>query len=121
MAVAGPWAGYGCYVLLRRAPLGVAVFVAVAVADLATYVVTAFQLALAFPDPSSGLLGALARFLGIFAVTQVPLAVVEGILGVLLVRALRSWAGPELAGLGRVGSFDDEPTGSATKGADVDA
>ncbi|MBM6404212.1 energy-coupling factor ABC transporter permease [Phycicoccus sp. CSK15P-2] len=106
MAVLGPWAGYGCYRLLRRAPLAVAVFVGVAVADLATYVTTAFQLALAFPDPTSGLVGSLARFLGIFAVTQVPLAVVEGILGVLLVRALRSWAGPELAGLGRVGEPD---------------
>ncbi|NHA67302.1 energy-coupling factor ABC transporter permease [Phycicoccus flavus] len=103
MAVVGPWAGYGCYRLLARAPLGVAVFVGVAVADLATYVTTSLQLALAFPDPTSGLLGALLRFLGIFAVTQVPLAVVEGILGVLLVRALRSWAGPELAGFGRVG------------------
>ncbi|GGL27101.1 energy-coupling factor ABC transporter permease [Phycicoccus endophyticus] len=107
MAVVGPWAGYGCYRLLRRAPLAVAVFVGVAVADLATYVTTAAQLALAFPDPVSGLLGAFARFFGIFAVTQVPLAVVEGILGVVLVRALHSWAGPELEGLGRVGAREE--------------
>ena len=32
--------------------------------------------------------------------TQIPLAIVEGLVGVLLMNALRSWAGPELAGLG---------------------
>ncbi|HPB72057.1 MAG TPA: energy-coupling factor ABC transporter permease [Phycicoccus sp.] len=100
MAIVGPWAGYAAYRLLRKAPFAVAVFVGVAVADLATYVTTATQLALAFPDPTSGFLGAWARFMGIFAVTQVPLAVVEGIVGVLLFRALAAWAGPELADLG---------------------
>ena len=100
MAVVGPWAGYAVYRLLRRAPLGVAVFAAVATANLATYVTTATQLALAFPDPTSGLLGAWVRFLGIFSLTQIPLAVVEGLVGVALFRALQSWAGPELRDLG---------------------
>lgn len=100
MAIAGPWAAYGVYRALRRAPFSVAVFCAVAVADLVTYVVTATQLALAFPDASSGFLGAWARFLGLFALTQIPLAIVEGLVGVLLMNALRSWAGPQLAALG---------------------
>lgn len=103
LAVVGPWAGYAVYRVLRRAPLAVGVFAAVSVADLATYVTTATQLALAFPDPASGFLGAMGRFLGIFAVTQIPLAVVEGLIGVLLFRALQSWAGPELRDLGVVG------------------
>lgn len=100
MAVVGPWAGYAVYKLLGWAPLSVAVFAAVAIADLSTYVTTATQLALAFPDPSGGFLGAWGRFLGLFALTQVPLAVVEGLVGVLLMNALRSWAGPELTKLG---------------------
>lgn len=100
MAVVGPWAAYAVYRLLGFAPFSVAVFAAVATADLATYVTTATQLALAFPDPSGGFLGAWGRFLGLFAVTQVPLAIVEGLVGVLLMNALRAWAGPELAGLG---------------------
>jgi len=100
MAVVGPWAGYGVYRLMRRAPLSVAVFCAVAVSDLMTYVTTATQLALAFPDRATGFVGAWSRFLGLFAVTQIPLAIVEGLVGVLLMNALRSWAGPELAGLG---------------------
>ncbi|MBP6995912.1 MAG: energy-coupling factor ABC transporter permease [Phycicoccus sp.] len=100
MAIVGPWVGYGVFRVLRSAPLGVAVFAGVALADLATYVTTATQLALAFPDVTSGFLGAWVRFLGIFAVTQVPLAIVEGIVGVLLLRALIAWAGPELSDLG---------------------
>lgn len=100
MAVVGPWAGYGVYRLMRRAPLSIAVFCAVAVSDLMTYVTTATQLALAFPDRATGFVGAWSRFLGLFAVTQIPLAIVEGLVGVLLMNALRSWAGPELAGLG---------------------
>jgi cobalt/nickel transport system permease protein len=101
-AVVGPWAGYGVYRLARAAGAGLlpAVFAAVALADLATYVTTSVQLALAFPDASTGLLGALGKFLGVFAVTQVPLAVGEGLLGVLLFRVLTVNARPELERLG---------------------
>lgn len=100
MAVVGPWCGYGVYVLLAKAPFAVRVFFAMAVADLATYVWTSFELALAFPDPESGFFGALAKFMSLFAVTQIPLAVVEGFIGVLLFRALIAYAKPELIGLG---------------------
>jgi cobalt/nickel transport system permease protein len=102
MAVVGPWVGYGGYRLalrLRAAP-AVAVFAAMATADLATYGTTALQLALAFPDPATGIPGAAAKFLTIFAVTQLPLAVVDGFLGVLVFRALASAAGPQLRRLG---------------------
>lgn len=43
MGVAGPWAGYGAYAALRRVNRTAAVFVGVALADLATYVVTSVQ------------------------------------------------------------------------------
>lgn len=109
MAVAGPWAGYGVYRLLRFAPWSVAIFCAVAVADLATYVMTSTQLALAFPDPQGGFLASWERFLGLFALTQIPLAIVEGLVGVLLMNALRSWAGPELRGLGFGADRGEEP------------
>ena len=46
-------------------------------ADLATYVITAFQLALAFPA-SSGVLTSFEAFLAIFGITQIPLAIAEG-------------------------------------------
>ena len=42
--------------------IAVCVFAAACLGDLATYLTTALQLALAFPDPHSGLLGAFAKF-----------------------------------------------------------
>jgi cobalt/nickel transport system permease protein len=102
MAIVGPWAGYGSYRLARKLGLGLlpGVFVAMTVADLATYVMTAMELALAFPDADSGVVGAAAKFLGVFAVTQIPLAIGEGFLGVLLFRVLLTNARPDLERLG---------------------
>ena len=99
MAIAGPWAGYGSYLLLRRlGSLDVAVFGAAFVADLVTYVVTSGQLAAAYPTPTFG--AAVAKFMAVFALTQVPLAIIEGLVSVVLIRVLSSLAGDELTGLG---------------------
>ena len=95
----GP-AGYGAYAALRRVNRTAAVFVGVALADLATYVVTSVQLGLAFPDAVSGFAGGIAKFLGVFAITQIPLAIAEGLLGVLVMRLLAGVARPELERLG---------------------
>ena len=81
----------------------VAVFCAAALGDLLTYVVTSIQLALAHPSPTGGFAASLTEFLGIFAVTQVPLAVVEGLLTVVVVLALENLARPELKELGYLG------------------
>jgi cobalt/nickel transport system permease protein len=101
-AVVGPWAGYGVFRLVRAVGGGLlpGVFAGMVVADLATYVTTSLQLALAFPDAGSGFAGAVVKFLGVFALTQIPLAVGEGLLGVLLFRALTVNARPELERLG---------------------
>lgn len=113
MGVVGPWAGYGVWRGLRaiKAPELVAVFAAMAIADLATYCMTSVQLALAFPDPASGFAGAAAKFLGLFAVTQIPLALAEGVLGVLLFRTLARIAQPELRAAGF--SFGQAPAKEA--------
>ncbi|RKN22334.1 energy-coupling factor ABC transporter permease [Micromonospora musae] len=102
MAIVGPWVAYAVYALIRRlgGGLDVAVFAAAALGDLATYCVTSAQLALAFPDPATGFVGALVKFGGIFAVTQIPLAVSEGLLSVLVVRLLTRVSGDELRRLG---------------------
>ena len=105
MGVVGPWVAFAAWSLLRSRP-AVAIFAAMCLANLATYVTTAAQLALAFPDPVSGYAGALAKFLGIFAFTQVPLAVAEGILGVLLFGFLDRAARPHLV---RLGLATEEP------------
>ncbi len=102
MGIVGPWVGYAFWVLAKRLRwnANVGVFLALAFADLSTYCVTSAQLAIAFPDPVSGLAGSLAKFLGVFALTQVPLALAEGVLGVLVFRLLRDVAHPELVQLG---------------------
>lgn len=111
MAIVGPWVGYGTYVLTRKLGGGLmpGVFVAAFFADLSTYVVTAFQLALAHPANPGGFSGALVTFLGLFAVTQIPLAIIEALVTVILVRTLLSVAHSELADLGFLSRFGDEP------------
>lgn len=98
MGIAGPWVGYGFWRLANRLRWNrnVGVFLALAFADLSTYVVTSIQLGLAFPDPVSGIVGSVAKFMGIFALSQIPLAIAEGILGVLVFRLLTDIAAPEL-------------------------
>ncbi|MEZ0340747.1 energy-coupling factor ABC transporter permease [Mycobacterium sp. pV006] len=102
MAIAGPWAGFAVFFALRRAGVGVlpAVFALAFVADLVTYLVTSIQLALAFPAAEGGVGESLVEFLGVFALTQVPLAIVEGLITVVVVRVLMQVASSELLNLG---------------------
>lgn len=84
MAVVGPFVAYFTYRLFKGTNKKLAVFLAAALGDLVTYMVTSVQLALAHPDAVSGVMGSLTKFLSIFAVTQVPLAIAEGILSVIV-------------------------------------
>ncbi|MGC8781534.1 MAG: energy-coupling factor ABC transporter permease [Anaerolineae bacterium] len=105
MAIVGPLVAFGIWRGLQgRLPQGWVVFLAAALADLVTYVVTSAQLALAYPDPIGGFVAAFAKFGAIFAVTQIPLAISEGILTVLIFNALRSSAPAELQALGLKGA-----------------
>lgn len=90
MAIVGPWVGWAVWKAASAVglPASVGVFLGAALADLSTYVVTSFELALAFPDPASGFLGAFVKFAGIFAVTQIPLAIAEGLLVIVVMNAL---------------------------------
>lgn len=101
MAVVGPWVAYGVFRLTRSlgGALAVAVFLAAMLGDLATYLMTSIQLALAFPDPTSGFLGALTKFGGVFALTQIPLAVIEGLLTVIVVNLLTQYSRDDLDAL----------------------
>ena len=101
MAVVGPWLAWLVYKGARAlgASLGVAVFFAAALGDLATYATTAVQLALAFPDPASGFVGSLVKFMSVFAITQVPLAISEGLLTVLVMNMLTEYSQAELRAL----------------------
>lgn len=102
MAVVGPWVAYGVFVLVGKlgGGLSVGVFLAASLADLATYSTTSVQLALAYPDATSGVLGSIVKFGTIFSITQIPLAVCEGLLTVLIVRLLVKVSPAELLRLG---------------------
>ncbi len=116
MAIAGPWAGYGVFLALRRLRVSfeVQVFAAFVLSDWATYVTTAFQLAWAHPDVNGGLSASLVRFLGVFVVTQIPLAIAEGLLGVLMFRVLGRIAPEELRGLGLGAAITTDPRTAET-------
>ena len=60
---------------------------------------TSAQLAVAFPDAASGIAGSFAKFGTIFAFTQVPLAIIEGLLTVIVVNVLTSYSRSELKSL----------------------
>ncbi|MDY0884586.1 energy-coupling factor ABC transporter permease [Dongia soli] len=104
MGIVGPFVAYGLYRGIQAIGLGttIAIFTAATLGDLATYVTTSFQLAIAFPDPASGIIGAAAKFLGIFAVTQVPLAISEGLLTVVVWNLLSKYSNGELAVLSNI-------------------
>ncbi len=90
MGIAGPLVAYLVYKAGMKARINfyLVVFLATAFGDWATYAVTSAQLALAYPAGGILTLGAflaqLKVFGAIFAITQVPLAIMEGAVSALL-------------------------------------
>ena len=101
MAVAGPLVSFGIYKLGKKLklPLYINVFLAAFLGDLFTYCVTAVQLGLA-QHADTTLPAAIGRFLLVFAPTQLPLAVIEGLLTCMIVMGLETYAKPELRAVG---------------------
>ena len=101
MAVAGPFVSWGIYKLFEKLKINkkIGIFLAAALGDLITYVVTSFQLAAAYPSEIGGVGASMIKFMGVFAVTQIPLAVMEGLLTVIVMMGLEAYAKPELAAL----------------------
>lgn len=98
MAIVGAFVAYYVYKLLRKVGVStaVSVFVAAFLSDLLTYVTTSFQLALAFPSPNGGIMLSLTKFMGVFAVTQIPIAVGEAILTVIVFNILAKYSSEEI-------------------------
>jgi cobalt/nickel transport system permease protein len=99
MGIVGPVVAWLIYKGLTKANVSstIAIFFAAFLGDLLTYVATSFQLGLAFPSPTFG--EAVTKFLIIFAVTQVPLAIGEGILTVIIWDRLKAYKPKLLAKL----------------------
>lgn len=101
MAIVGPFIAYGIFKGATKLGLSfsIAVFLAAMFGDLGTYVVTSFQLALAFPSEVGGFFASFQKFSGIFALTQIPLAVSEGLLTVIVMNFLQKYNVRELINL----------------------
>jgi len=102
MGIIGPVIAFAVWILGRKTRISssIVVFAAVALSDLATYIVTSVQLALV-PEfqASAGFFDALLKFLAIYAITQIPLAIGEGILAVFLFDFLSKYKGKLLSSL----------------------
>jgi cobalt/nickel transport system permease protein len=81
MGIVGPCIGYAVYRLLKDTSVNIylTVFLATALADIFTYVTTSAELALAYPAAVGGFASSFIGFMVIFAITQIPLAIVEGV------------------------------------------
>lgn len=90
MAVVGPLVGYLIWVAASKINLrkDVSVFLCAFFADLVTYAVTSMQLGIAFPDPHAGIIASVLKFMSIFCITQIPIAIAEGLLTVLVYEQL---------------------------------
>ncbi len=98
MAVAGPLLTWGLYQAGKKLKLPKLwnIFFAAMLGDVFTYCITSFQLALAYPSAEGGIWASAVEFLAVFAPTQLPLAVIEGILTMLVVMGLETYAKTEL-------------------------
>jgi cobalt/nickel transport system permease protein len=117
MGIVGPLAGYLVYIGLRntRVNMYLTVFLVAFVADLMTYVVTSLELALAYPAAVGGVVSSLVLFMGIFAITQVPLAILEGVVLTLVWKYIVQLK-PDI--LLKLGVFSEEKIGITRRAAD---
>jgi cobalt/nickel transport system permease protein len=99
MGIVGPILTVILYKIGKKLKINkmVSIFIAAALGDLFTYCVTSVQLALAHPSDAGGAAASLVKFLTVFAPTQVPLAIMEGLLTVLIIMGMEHFAARELS------------------------
>jgi cobalt/nickel transport system permease protein len=84
MGIVGPSAAWLVYKGVKKIgwSVSIGIFFAAVTGDWFTYLTTAVQLSLAFPIPT--ITSAFVKFMVIYAYTQVPLAIAEGLLTVVI-------------------------------------
>lgn len=100
MAVAGPITAYLAYISLKNKNRKAAIFLSAFVGDLSTYIVTSLQLAAAYPSKYGGIGAAFIKFGSVFAITQIPLAILEGVFTVAIFSFIEKHSKSELISLG---------------------
>lgn len=94
MGIVGPLVTFAVYQLFKKKNKKVGFFLGALLGNFATYTVTALQLAIVFHR--GDFMATLGKFLSVFAVTQVPLGIVEGIFTVILFNYLYKNANQEI-------------------------
>ncbi|MBN3369874.1 energy-coupling factor ABC transporter permease [Clostridium botulinum] len=102
MGIVGPIVSYLIYKGLKNKNQKLAVFLAASLGDLATYTVTSLQLALSFPAKTGGVMVAFAKFATIFSLTQIPLAIIEGLITIMIFEFMMKYSKEELKTLSEV-------------------
>ena len=102
MGIVGPIVSYLIYKGLKNKNQKLAVFLAASLGDLATYTVTSLQLALSFPAKTGGVMAAFAKFATIFSLTQIPLAIIEGLITIMIFEFMMKYSKEELKTLSEV-------------------
>jgi cobalt/nickel transport system permease protein len=117
MGIVGPFAAWLVWKGARKIGWGtsIAIFLAALMGDWLTYVTTAVQLALAFPIPTFG--SAFLKFIAIYAYTQVPLAIAEALLTVVIFEYIMNLRPDVLRTLKVIGP--EEPKKPVEKAPDV--
>jgi len=116
MGIVGPLVGYAVYRMLRDTSVNMylIVFLVTAIADMFTYVMTSLELALAYPAETGGFVSSFVLFMVIFAITQIPLAVVEGLVLALVFKYIVALK-PDI--LIRLKIFSEDKINAARDGA----
>ncbi|GAA0179461.1 energy-coupling factor ABC transporter permease [Clostridium sediminicola] len=96
MGIIGPIVAFVVYKLLKNKNMRVAVFLAAFLGDIVTYLVTSTELAFAIPSTTGGVWVAFIKFLGVFAITQIPIAIVEGFFTVIVFEFIQKHSKKEL-------------------------
>ncbi|HCL4444868.1 TPA: energy-coupling factor ABC transporter permease [Clostridium botulinum] len=102
MGIVGPIVSYLIYKGLKDKNQKLAVFLAASLGDLATYTVTSLQLALSFPAKTGEVMVAFAKFATIFSLTQIPLAIIEGLITIMIFEFMMKYSKEELKTLSEV-------------------
>lgn len=99
MSVVGAFVAIGVYKMVSKLkiPRRAGIFLAAFFSNLTIYICTSFQLALAFQTETISIADNLVKFLSVFAVTQLPLAIVEGIITLFVFQLILKYSRSEMA------------------------
>ena len=102
VAIAGPILAYLIYQAMTKAGVkkSISVFLAAVLGDLFTFCVTALQVAVAYPAADGGIATSIVKLMGVFFPTQIPIAIIEGLLTTAIILGLELYAKSELTDIG---------------------